>query len=573
MRKIFILSSFILIILISIVGSNAVTGYNYSHKGEPIHSSLGLTTANDGIFTVVSDGWSRIDASKFTSPEDMYIYTEIDDEGIEKDIIYIVDSSSSLLYVFDENLNLKSGSNGIISKFEVRPENFTQEQYMKVKTRSDTSSVTLNSRVNWTKFYSAILTPEPVRTEAQRVYLELNGVSGVYRAKRPARAEDGTIIKGEYQDLLYLSDKGNNQIVIVDATDYHVVQVVSQPTDITFSGKTFAPMKLVTDSTGRIFVISEGVYEGIMQMSYYGKFMSYIGVNYAKLTAWETFWRRFSTDIQLSQKDSILNTEFKNMAIDSKNFIYTVSRATTDSNDIVDNSAMIKKINPSGNDTLTKNGYSNPVGDVVTINVGTNLLLRGPSRFTGVAVNSYGIYTVSDEKSGRLFSYDDEGNLLYISAESGPELGNLNNPVAIRYQGENILVLDKFSKAVIRFKPTDIAKVINRAVKYQYNGQLKEAAEEWKNVVSENPNYELAYVGIGKSLLNDGRYEDAMAFFQIGFNQTYYSRAYKSYRDQVIKENFPIVISMSAFAIVLLYGRGAFEKKRKKFMIKLAGDK
>jgi len=234
---------------------------------------------------------------------------------------------------------------------------------------------------------------------------------------------------------------------------------------------------------------------------------------------------------------------------------------------------MIKKINPSGNDTLTKNGYSNPVGDVVTINVGTNLLLRGPSRFTGVAVNSYGIYTVSDEKSGRLFSYDDEGNLLYISAESGPELGNLNNPVAIRYQGENILVLDKFSKAVIRFKPTDIAKVINRAVKYQYNGQLKEAAEEWKNVVSENPNYELAYVGIGKSLLNDGRYEDAMAFFQIGFNQTYYSRAYKSYRDQVIKENFPIVISMSAFAIVLLYGRGAFEKKRKKFMIKLAGDK
>ncbi|MDD5183519.1 MAG: hypothetical protein PHU02_05060, partial [Bacilli bacterium] len=236
MRKIFILSSFILIILISIVGSNAVTGYNYSHKGEPIHSSLGLTTANDGIFTVVSDGWSRIDASKFTSPEDMYIYTEIDDEGTEKDIIYIVDSSSSLLYVFDENLNLKSGSNGIISKFEVRPENFTQEQYMKVKTRSDTSSVTLNSRVNWTKFYSAILTPEPVRTEAQRVYLELNGVSGVYRAKRPARAEDGTIIKGVYQDLLYLSDKGNNQIVIVDATDYHVVQVVSQPTDITFSG-------------------------------------------------------------------------------------------------------------------------------------------------------------------------------------------------------------------------------------------------------------------------------------------------------------------------------------------------
>lgn len=573
MRKIFALSSFVLLVMISIVSGSAVTGYNYSHKGQPIHSSLGLTTSNDGIYTVVSDGWSEVNASKFTSPEDMFIYTEKDDEGNEKDVIYIVDSSSNLLYVFDENLNLRPGEKGIITKFEVRPEDFTKEQYLQVKTRAEAATMSLSAKVNWTKFNSAILTPQPVRTEAQKVYLELNVVSGVYRAKRPARAADGTILKGQYQDLIYLSDKGNNQIVIVDAKDYHVVQVVSQPTDITFSGKTFAPMKLVTDSTGRIFVISEGVYEGIMQMSYYGKFMSYIGVNYAKLNAWETFWRRFATDTQLKQMDSILNTEFKNMAIDSKNFIYTVSRATKDSNNITDNTSMIKKINPSGNDTLTRNGYSLPVGDVVTINVGRNLLLRGPSRFTGVAVNDYGIYTVTDEKSGRLFSYDDEGNLLYISAESGPELGNLNNPVAIRYQGENILVLDKFSKAVIRFKPTDIAKVINRAVEYQYNGQLPDAAEEWKNVVSENPNYELAYVGIGKSLLNEGRYEDAMSFFQVGFNQTYYSRAYKSYRDQVIKENFPIVVSMTAFALVILYGKGAFEKRRKKFMLKLAGDK
>lgn len=573
MRKIFILSSFVLIMMISIVSSNAVTGYNYSHKGQPIHSSLGLTTSNDGIFTVVSDGWNEVNASKFTSPEDMFITTEKDDQGNKKDVIYIVDSSSNLLYVFDENLNLRPGSAGTIAKFEVRPEDFTKEEYLQIKTRADTSSISLSSKVSWTKFYSAILTPQPVRTEAQRVYLELKDISGVYRAKRPARDDYGTILKGEYQDLIYLSDKGNNQIVIVDSKDYHVVQVVSQPTDITFSGKTFAPLKLVTDSTGRIFVISEGVYEGIMQMSYYGKFMSYIGVNYAKLTAWETFWRRFSTDTQLKQMDSILNTEFKNMAIDSKNFIYTVSRATTDSSGITDRDSMIKKINPSGNDTLTKNGYYMPVGDVVTINVGRNQLLRGPSRFTGIAVNDYGVYTVSDEKSGRLFSYDDEGNLLYISAESGPQLGNLNNPVAIRYQGENILVLDKFSKAVIRFKPTDIAKVINRAVEYQYNGQLKEAAEEWKNVVSENPNYEFAYVGIGKSLLNDGRYEDAMAFFKVGFNQTYYSRAYKNYRDEVIKENFPIVVSMSAFAIILLYSKSAFDKRRKKFMLKLAGDK
>ena len=65
-------------------------------------------------------------------------------------------------------------------------------------------------------------------------------------------------------DLIYLCDKKNNQIVIVDANNYRVVQVVPAPETINFSGKTFLPRKLVTDAKGRIYVISEGVYEGIM---------------------------------------------------------------------------------------------------------------------------------------------------------------------------------------------------------------------------------------------------------------------------------------------------------------------
>lgn len=35
-------------------------------------------------------------------------------------------------------------------------------------------------------------------------------ISGVYRALRPLRDEGGFIIEGEYQDVLYICDKGNN---------------------------------------------------------------------------------------------------------------------------------------------------------------------------------------------------------------------------------------------------------------------------------------------------------------------------------------------------------------------------
>src|SRR5690606_22977566 len=221
-------------------------------------------------------------------------------------------------------------------------------------------------------------------------------------------------------------------------------------------------------------------------------------------------------------------------------------------NDIDDN-AMIKRINPAGKDVLTRNGYHVPKGDLVYIRTGPDASVRGPSRFSSITVNDYGVYTVADAKTGRLFTYDDEGNLLYISAGKGNELTNLNNPVAIRYQGENILALDKARQAILRYEPTEIAKDINKATKYHYDGNLVASSEEWNNVVALNPNYEYAYVGIGKSLLNEERYEEAMQYFQIGYNVHYYSRAYKLYRDSIIQKYFTPVVSTLIVLGALLY--------------------
>ena len=70
---------------------------------------------------------------------------------------------------------------------------------------------------------------------------------------------------------------------------------------------------------------------------------------------------------------------------------------------------------------------------------------------------------------------------------------NLANPVAVRYQGEKLLVLDKNNKTVLRFEPTETAQLINNAVKAHYSGDVQTASGYWKNVISDNPNYELAY--------------------------------------------------------------------------------
>ncbi len=131
--------------------------------------------------------------------------------------------------------------------------------------------------------------------------------------KEQKRDANNVIIEGEFEDLIYLSDTGNNQIVIIDAKTYEVVQIISTPSDQAFSEKTFSPTKVVTDSAGRIYVISDGIYEGIILLSNKGEFMRFVGVNYTTMSFWDALWRNIATEEQRKQMTSILNTEFKKL--------------------------------------------------------------------------------------------------------------------------------------------------------------------------------------------------------------------------------------------------------------------
>ena len=546
---------------------NAKAAYTYSHDNKIISAPAGYSATIDGVYNVLSTAWGgNINEKEFNSPEDLYIYT---DEETKEETIYIVSSSNSIdsatkvcyntLFVFDGSLNYKEK----YSKFEVIPDNFSNLELSKMKTRVDGNAPTtsaLTSVYSYEKIKEIKETPYEERSEDQKLYIQLFKVSGVYRALRAKRDANNVIIEGEYEDLIYLSDTGNNQVVILDAETYKVVQVISSPTDQVFSGKTFSPTKVVTDSAGRIYVISDGVYEGIILLSNKGEFMRFVGVNYTSMSFWDALWRNMATEEQRKQMTSILQTEFKNFTIDSQGFIYTVSRAVENTETgTIDDTAMIKRINQAGKDVLIRNGYSVPKGDLVTIKTGAN---KGGSTFSGITVNEYGVYTVVDTKGGRLFTYDKEGNLLYVSAGKGSEVTDLENPVAVRYQGDNLLVLEKNNRVVIRYTPTEVGAMINKAVKYQAVGDLESASEEWQNVINQNPNYELAYVGVGKTYLDSERYLDAMEYFKTGFNVEYYSKAYKLYRDDIVKRYFPYVMTLVFVGVVAKLGYSAYKSIR-----------
>ena len=564
--------------LVAGLTTKAASGYMYSSDGKLIECSAGFTVTPEGIYTILSDAWAGLlkdndgKASVFNSPADMCLYDDKDDGS---QILYVVDDSSNYLFIFDQDLRYKK----TVKEYKVDPSKF------------------INSDGNYSNELIAMNTAGDVAKTTKKLWqtsvindyeengilpvIKCGGLSGVWRAKRPFKVNGVNVIDntGEpvYQDIIYLCDTINKQVLLVSAngfdyiytdedgndTNYHydqfeVMQVVSAPTGVDFSEK-FLPTKMVTDVTGRMYIICDTIYEGILLMSYDGDFMRMVGVNYTTLSVWDAIKRNFKTEEQLQQETQILTTTFNNIAIDSKGFLYTVSASVKNADGTYNTSAMIKKINQANTDVLKRNGYKAPIGDLVTIKTGAN---AGTSNFKAITINEYGVYTVADGKQNRLFTYDNEGNLLYISGGSGNQVTDIGRCVAVAYQGEYMLVLDGLNKCVMRFEPTDFARRINKAVEYEYYGDAENAAAEWQNVINANPAYELAYVGVGKKLYAEGRYQEAMLQFKKGADVAYYSRAYKKYRDDIIKKYFPAAITI---VLLLVVARIVFKiiKKRK----------
>ncbi|MDY3196460.1 MAG: hypothetical protein RBQ95_06325, partial [Paracholeplasma sp.] len=314
------------------------------------------------------------------------------------------------------------------------------------------------------------------------------------------------------------------------------------------------PRKVTVDVTERMYVVARNVYEGIIELGSNGDFNRFTGVNPVSLTPFEIFRRSLMTEAQLAKLKLFLPTEYTNVSINERGFIYATSRPT-------ENNAKntIQLINPKGVDVIKRNGYHPPMGDVQYIEGNNNYVITGPSLLTDIAYTKHGIYTVLDQKRSRLFTYDQEGNLLYINGDEGQQSDKFSEGVAIGYLGDDLLVLDRKSRTVIVYRLTDFGLAVNQAIGFHDQGKFDEAAAIWKDVLVLNTNYEIAYNGIGKYLLREGEFKEAMDYFKLGHDTYYYSKAFKEYRNEIIRDNFTLIMS----GVVLLTGGLIFLKVRK----------
>lgn len=343
-----------------------------------------------------------------------------------------------------------------------------------------------------------------------------------------------------------------DQLITLNTAD-EVIRISKNPdSEVLEDGYVFTPLKVSVDYAGRVYCVAQNMFEGIMVFETNGEFTGFFGTIPVNLTAWEKFWRKLATKEERSQQQLFIPTEFTGIDIDEEGFVYASNVDST-------GTQAVRRLNPKGEDVI-RLGWSE--------NLGGDLWIEGTSQYAGaskmidVVYREKGMYSLLDSKRGRIFTYDHEGNLLYIFGSIGSQAGTMTAPVAIEFAGDRILALDAKQAGIIIYQETEYGRLINEAVGLRYDGDETQAVALWEQVLRMDENNELANIGIGKAYLSAGDNKKAMDYLKRGMSQDYYSVAFKRYRNEVLKANIQWILTGVVVLIAALWAFFKFVKPR-----------
>lgn len=365
--------------------------------------------------------------------------------------------------------------------------------------------------------------------------------------------------KGIYvdeDDNLYIADSGNDRIVVLDAIG-KLIKIVTLPQNVLLDGIKFSPEKVVVDHSGRIFAVSPNTNKGIIGIDAQGNFTGFYGA----LETGGTFdiFKYFATDTQRETMEQSVPVAYSNMDIDAEGFVYT-SVALTDISGDYNPDIFIRKLNPSGNDVLNRNGNYDIIGDVIFYK---NAEEQENSIFCDVTVIGENCYSALDQRYGRIFTYDKEGNLLFVFGAKGSSLGQFSLPVSLDVLEKTYYVLDRNYKQIVVFEPTEYGELLLSASDEYSKRNYDEAEEYYDRLLTLSVYSDAVYQGKANCLYHNQEYGEAMKYYKLCKNKDMYIEAFKYYRNDLIDRYFMYAMTAIVILVVVLVGV-SFIRKRKR---------
>ncbi|MFA6936716.1 MAG: YIP1 family protein [Treponema sp.] len=357
---------------------------------------------------------------------------------------------------------------------------------------------------------------------------------------------------------LYIADKVAHAVFVCNSDGTLIRKIIKPISEIIDEKTEFQPIKCLIDSNNILYVLSFGSYEGAYTFDENGDFLGFFGSNKVNVNSQllsDRFWRHFTTKAQRERMYRYVPIEYENFAIDSKNFIYTVSNFGEQ-----ETKGQVRKLNPLSQNILYYGKKPNTqfFGDIDT--TWSNVVER--SSLVAVDVDEDGFINVLDFGRGRIFQYDKDSYLLTIFGGNTNQVGSFTSPCDLVSVKGNIFVLDSVKGSLTKFQATDYGKSLHEALILHDEGYYEEALVPWFNALKADSTNWMVLKGIGLSYERAKDYKSAMHYFKLGENNKLYSEAFHEYRTEVLRKNFGWVMAIIIALLLIPLIKFIYRKAR-----------
>lgn len=327
---------------------------------------------------------------------------------------------------------------------------------------------------------------------------------------------------------VYVADDKARAVLVYDKNG-NFVMAYEKPTHQLFGDTApYVPQKVVLDKRGNLYIVSKGNTNGIVQISPVGggEFLGYYGANASRISLL-THIRRFIFGENSSAVGEIVPISVKNLTIDQKGMVYTVTEAGDESS--------LRRLNVAGKSTMTPDWWTD-LNSAVAVN------------------SSNSIFTAN--ANGTIMEYTSEGDLLFLfganDAQSEQRIGMFKSVTGLVVTDDyTIYVLDATLNSIQVFKPTEFTDLVHQAFTLFQEGKYAESKIPWTEVLRMNSLFTYASTGLGEALYREGNYAEAMEAFRNGGYRQGYSDAWWEQRSNILHSNMSTVICVAAAAIAV----------------------